>query len=416
MARLKRNVLHDKRAQGGSIPEHMLAGLWKERASRAGLLRAADGRRFWVLYPGRRSTSAGPDFRNAIFYQEGLGQVTGDVEIHVNQRDWRAHGHHKDPRYNSVTLHVVYAADTPYTPLPNGTRAPVVSLRPLLGLEVQDEPCNHLWGLLKVHGFPSPVTDEELARTLDRAGDERFLGKSHAFESLMSQEPLAQVLYAGLMEGLGYSQNREPFLELAYRMPYATLLRAALRQPPSCRTGVVRTMLRQKAGFHPPPTRHNGAMEAGRWHLFRVRPGNHPRDRIEGAASLISRYLEEGLVEAMLRLSTGKPGPLEKGLTIVGDDGRGRALIGHHRARDLAVNVVLPFVHALACRRGEVAVAEACLSLYHEYPKLQENEVTREMRSQLMPPDMAWVVNGARRQQGLIHLQRLLAGATHGQR
>ena len=183
-------------------------------------------------------------------------------------------------------------------------------------------------------------------------------------------------------------------------------------------------MLCQKAGFHPPPgisglptpTRHNGAMEAGRWHLFRVRPGNHPRDRIEGAASLISRHLEEGLVEAMLRLSTGKRGPLEKGLTVVGDDGRGQALIGHHRARDLAVNVVLPFVHALAYRRGEVAVAEVCFSLYHGYPKLQENEVTREMRSQLLPPDMAWVVNGARRQQGLIHLQRLLAGATHGQR
>lgn len=80
------------------IPESLLAKLWKERAARAESLRAANGRRIKVIYPGREGTTAGPDFRDALFEEEGVGLVRGDVEVHVTERGWRAHGHHQDPR------------------------------------------------------------------------------------------------------------------------------------------------------------------------------------------------------------------------------------------------------------------------------------------------------------------------------
>ena len=65
------------------IPESLLARLWKERASREEALRAGDGRRFRVIYPGREGTSAGPDFRQVVLEEEGVGLVTGDIEVHV---------------------------------------------------------------------------------------------------------------------------------------------------------------------------------------------------------------------------------------------------------------------------------------------------------------------------------------------
>ena len=80
------------------IPESLLAKLWKERASREAAFRAGNGQRFRVIYPGRVGTTAGPDFRDAVLEEEGVGLVRGDVEVHVRQRDWDSHGHGKDPR------------------------------------------------------------------------------------------------------------------------------------------------------------------------------------------------------------------------------------------------------------------------------------------------------------------------------
>ena len=50
------------------------------------------------------------------------------------------------------------------------------------------------------------------------------------------------------------------------------------------------------------------------------------------------------------------------------------------------------------------------MSLYKKFPKLQANEITREMAEQLLPAEWNGVVNSARRQQGLIHLHRQLTG------
>ena len=73
------------------------------------------------------------------------------------------------------------------------------------------------------------------------------------------------------------------------------------------------------------------------------------------------------------------------------------ALVGEGRARDLLVNVLLPFSHALGSSQA--------LSLYHEVPLLQENGITQEMRRRLLEPGSR-LVRGARRQQGLIHLYK----------
>ena len=81
------------------------------------------------------------------------------------------------------------------------------------------------------------------------------------------------------------------------------------------------------------------------------------------------------------------------------------ASIGRDRARELAVNVVLPFLHALPG-----GGADGYLDLYRRFGKPQENELTREMARLLLDPAWGQLVTSARRQQGLIHLHRVLAG------
>ena len=101
--------------------------------------------------------------------------------------------------------------------------------------------------------------------------------------------------------------------------------------------------------------------------------------------------------------------------------------IGKGRARDIGVNCVLPFLHARARLCDDASLAHLSLEAYRSFPSLQENELTREMKQQLLSPlyqgnndksggdgasaGMEWtrIVGNARRQQGLIHLHHLIA-------
>ena len=79
-------------------------------------------------------------------------------------------------------------------------------------------------------GPPSPETEsasdarisQDLWDLLDRAGDQRFWSKSEFFSRLLEEETPAQarndqLLFEGLMEGLGYKANQQAFLSLAQR-------------------------------------------------------------------------------------------------------------------------------------------------------------------------------------------------------
>ena len=145
------------------LPERLLWKLWQRRAARQSEFRTGAGRRVRVLYPGRATAAAGPDFRAALLEVEGLGLVRGDVEIHRRQGDWDAHGHGADPNYNGVILHAALETDAPETALQSGTSAPVISLAPLLdGATDAGEPAApgagpaaaELWMLLARRGFP----------------------------------------------------------------------------------------------------------------------------------------------------------------------------------------------------------------------------------------------------------------------
>ncbi len=424
------------------IPEKALARLWQKRAARQREFRTSAGRRVRVLYPGRPGTAAGPDFRDALLEVEGLGLVQGDVELHVRQQDWYVHGHDGDPNYNGVVLHAALETDTGAgarpTNLRSGHQAPVISLADLLeeaskgadefqvdGGQAAGE---GLWALLEARGWSRPNDADGMAQLLDAAGDARFLARAAVFADLNGQQSPPQNLYEGLMEGLGYRANRQPFVKLAQVAPWRLLASEALARPAAQRVGLIEGRLMELSGLAEtrggrgsgtrPIPGYGRPLLGEEWHTFRVRPTNHPLRRIAGAARLLGRCLlnvaqgpdstVDPLVAALAEsVANGKPAEVARFLTVKAETGDGAALVGSGRARDLAVNVVLPFCHAWS---GGGDSSTGALALYRKFPKLQANEITREMAERLMPPEWAGVANCARRQQGLIHLHRQLSG------
>jgi hypothetical protein len=268
---------------------------------------------------------------------------------------------------------------------------------------------------------------------LDRAGEARFLAKSALLQKFLGEQSPDQTLYEAVMEALGYRRNQQVFLKLAARAPYAALCRAALEVAsaqravamegwllklsglPAHREGVLRVVEAVNPRKDWPKAGFGASLLATEWHTAGVRPANQPRRRIAGAAGLVDRFLEPGLVAGLGEVvQAGAPRALARALTVRSPggppDGAGAALVGPGRAGDIAVNVVLPFLHGMAQLEGDRGQVQNCARLYGRFGRLQDNELTREMPRQLLPPQWLEAVNTARRQQGLLHLHHLLKG------
>jgi hypothetical protein len=156
-------------------------------------------------------------------------------------------------------------------------------------------------------------------------------------------------------------------------------------------------------------------MSHSQWHLFRVHPENHPTRRLVAASYLLSRFLPAGLLQSVLELVKGEQWELEAGFMLsaqgywggnfdFGCRAGSPSLIGRGRARDIIVNIVLPFAFAWAQLNSQPELGEHALGLYRCYPKLAENEITREMAGLLWGGNSPKLVHSAQRQQGLLHL------------
>ena len=427
------------RKDGDIIPEKLLQRLWEQRAARQEWFRTAAGSRIRVIYPGREGRAAGPDFRDAILEFEGQGLVRGDVELHVRQKDWHSHGHSSDPNYNGVVLHAALEVDSAATGLQSGRDTPVVSLAPLLAQIDGQAPGGdaavgmELWELLDQQGYPRPQTAGQAGALLDWAGDQRFHSNSRRFQLFLAdpaataaqnQDHWDQTLYEGLMEGLGFKNNQQPFLKLAQRAPWRVLVEKSEGLTAKDRAPAVQSWLSAVSGLAPGigskggpggaavPRGLGSCLSREDWHLSGLRPANHPLSRMAGAACWVDRYSQDGLAASLGRAAdhsakSGSPKALTASLLVAGREGERVAPVGKDRARDLAVNVALPFLHAA---NGENRMY---LEVYQQVGKLQENELTLEMARLLLDPSWGPVVTSARRQQGLIHLQRVLAGESH---
>lgn len=390
------------------LTESDLAGFWRSAALRGREMRDAEGNPLRVLHPGLPDCGGGPDFRGAaiaILTKAGSPARCGDVELHTDSRLWRQHGHHRDPRFNRVILHVVLEHSGSPTMLESGASVPVLPLGGLLHGRPDRMPC------ASPHSPPCRRCGRSTfaLSSLMGAGLERLRLKADACGAAIAAGGPGQALYAGIMEALGYAANRGPFGKLAARAPLSLL--EGLPSATAREALLLGTagLLDRKAA--PPP-----AMCAAEWDLAHVRPANSPLRRLsamarltgtgsggllERATAAVKAVARQGPASAIDDLLIMRPCPVEcRGL--------GAALIGPGRAAEITVNAILPFALAWSERGGGRELGRAALRLYLDHPAPRPNRLTRYVAAQLWgegsarpPPRLT-----AAAEQGLIHIYR----------
>lgn len=331
------------------LPEHLLARLWRAREGRS--LRTVDGKRLKVLYAGRPAPGHGPDFQDAVVRVDGE-RASGNVELHRKPSDWRAHGHDTDPAYDNVMLHVVAQAEG------SGPDLPLVALKRAEPREAVEPP---LMAQL------ARASSGELREMLVRSGIARFRERVEAASRGIKETGVEQALHEAVFDALGYAENRAPFRWLARAVPAAALRQPASGASQDERAATLELLLLDASGLDGEAP--SSVEDRPAWKVAGVRPVNHPRRRIRGAAVLLARVSGEGLLAACERTISDGQAALERVFVVEGPDG---ALIGAGRAREMVVNAVLPLLAAAGHPDAEAS--------FLKQPPLPENSLTREAR------------------------------------
>ncbi len=449
------------------IAEALIWHLWQEGLPRSGRLRLTDGRTLRLYHPGTLNPESGPDFLQAVLSFGPGKRLRGDVEIHVRPADWQRHGHTRDPRYNDVVLHVVMWHDekNPVVRKENGQYVPTLVLSEHFQhgldrirrqhrqrLEVPapaDYPCQSLMKRLSV---------ERVHAMLDRKGSDRFRQKAAAITRRMKQVSAEQALYEFVMRAAGYVKNSDACQTLARRLPLATI-RVVVGTGGGHRIVDLQALLFGVAGLLPSqrlaysgdlpkdpyvseletrwetfrrsvPVR---SMQEHDWLFFRLRPLNFPTVRLAAMSYFIAAGLRDGLdtiitgpmssgaeqgPAALLRRTSRQfeemtrplPGDYWLKHTVFGEPSRTArtALIGRDRLQGMMVDVVLPFIYALAHRDSRSDRMRLVREMYAGFGRQASNSVIQSMTNLLFhdTPEKKATIDRAILQQGMLQIDR----------
>lgn len=437
------------------INEDFVQKLWNGQHFFNANLNAIDGREIRILKQGIWNHEEGPDFMHAEVEINGKLHV-GDIEIHVKSSEWYTHKHHLNSRYNRVVLHVVLYNDdfNLRTRLQNGKRISTLEL-----LKWIDAPIGDLYdetkqtetdtaNFCRVTG--NRLNIDSLKSTFESLGTERFLEKADAIRLLRTRLDFEQILYEGIMEALGYSQNSKPLRELAQRVPFADLDHKSEHEIQAILFGVAGLLPSQSEKPIPShvkddpfivtletlweiseQAKRSDRMNATKWQFGRIRPYNYPTRRIAAISQLIFRSkgslmlyflpicekaanvdtpkLLRTIKNELLSRLTLEPTDYWETHANFGKGGTQKAkLIGEDRALDIIVNKILPVAYIWAVESESRKLQNAILNLYSNYTKTQENSIIRQVGQQIFTDaqPMKLIKPTAQIQQGIIRLYK----------
>ena len=168
-------------------PEPLLQAIWQHQRLRRHTLRTVGGHPLFILHPGFLNREPGPDFRHAVIQLGADTPQQGDVEVDLEPHGWQRHGHHNNPDYRRVVLHVVWKAgagtppphDLPLLELQSALDSPLATLAAWLDRDPSPSLPEALRG--RCSGPLAGLKDEVIERLLNEAALHRLQARADQF-------------------------------------------------------------------------------------------------------------------------------------------------------------------------------------------------------------------------------------------
>ena len=271
------------------IPEAAIQDAWVRGLFDPSRLRTTDGEPVTVVRRGALNRDSGPDVTGA---RVEIGGVlwAGDVEVHAASAVWDAHGHHRDPAYDRVVLHVVLSPDarTGTVRRADGSVVPELVLLPHLDRALRSllrafylRPGTAPHCQARLDEVPQPLQ----ADWVRRLGNQRLHARAAALADAYGQSPsLDRLLVLRAFRALGYEPNADAFETLAERLDLGrvrTMSAPEVHHLLLAESGLAEDSLFEAAPRARRPMRRHAWKRGGR-------PANAPTRRIAQAAGWLA--------------------------------------------------------------------------------------------------------------------------------
>ncbi len=371
------------------ITEEFLHFIWKNQSLTGILLESENGGNIEVLDPGVHNMDSGPDFFNSKISIDGTTWA-GNVEIHINASDWMKHGHHHDPAYDSIILHVVYFNDCIIT-RSNNHQVPTTLLRfpHILWEEYMSLMNKENWIACENRLFEiNPVHQVQWTSRLmvEKLTEKHLSLKALYLDSASHWEDMLNRI---VFRCFGMPVNTMPFELIASQIPYTYLLRTKsdLQQLESLLFGVSGMLnktlpadkymeeLKREYTGHQLKLQVPGIQEH-LWKFMRMRPSSFPSVRIAQLSAFI--HANYRLFEILKTTPSIKK--LEEHLRVrAGDYWNTHYIFGKeskyqikHTGKDfffrLVINGIVPFMFFYGKKIKEDKYCEYAISLLEKLP------------------------------------------------
>jgi len=387
--------------------ERLLHYVWKHKMLPLRELLTTDGRVVELIDPGLYNRlDAGPDFFNAKVKIGGTPWA-GNVEIHLRSSDWYQHGHDRDPRYNSVILHVVGEADTEVR-MQNG------DFVPQLVLEVPQTVRDNYRELLHTDQYPPcykiipSLTRLTVHSWMAALQTERLEQKTQAIRKRVEQcnGSWEDAYFVTLARNYGFGINGDAFEQWARNIPLqavgkhrddlfqveaifmgqaglldlesvpARYQKDALNEGYFAKMGNEYRYLAHKFDLQP--------MDYAQWRFLRLRPQNFPHIRISQLANLyyerragLSALLEcETIAQLYDLLETHVTPYWETHYTFGSESMKNPKHTSRAAKNLLIINTAIPMLFAVGRHRQKEELCDRAFDLLEQL-KAEENHIIR---------------------------------------
>ena len=449
-------------------PERLVQSIWQHQRLRRAELKTLTGQSVRVFHPGFANLEGGPDFRGAVLQIGADAPCSGDVEVDLRAGGWRAHGHHRNPNFRNVLLHVIWddaGVDVPSPETHASHDGSAVPMAVLLLKNVLDAPLAELSLSLENESLRSLPEDFrgkccaplrglgelELAQLLDQAARVRLETKAAQFRARAKSAGWEQALWENLFRALGYKHNVWPMQHLAEQRP--RLVSASSESRGSRHAGPVPSLgagdnallalqarLLGMSGLLPGElTRAQKSTDnyvrriwdvwwrerdaysdvilpRVAWRFHGLRPANHPSRRL----ALASHWLaDKHFISKLENWIASDKADLMDIMQVSRDEfwswhwtfksarlKKPQPLLGAGRITDLAVNVILPWLWIRAAEGGNEKIQKEIERRYFSWPAAEDNSILKLARQRLLGTSSTKIFKTAAAQQGLIQIVR----------